>query len=553
MNGNMGMSPRLLVEHLHIDRTFEYELKYDQTLIGRALGQNNLLLDDEKVSRRHARVRRAGSSFLIEDFNSVNGTFVNGKRINCTVLTDKDTITIGNCTLLFDDPSGPPAIRYKSQELGKTVLLRNPDEFAPTLMLKARTPASTALSAIGDGPLNTDAAVRELRKKAEALIHIYELSRVLGSVFSLQDILKKVCEILFRMTPADRFLVLLKDAGAGELLPFASEFRESAAAVPGRKIVISKTVLNHVLAERVSLLSVNAQGDNRLAHTRTLASQRIHSIMCAPLSNKSGVLGVIYVDGQDPARTFSADDLDLLNMLAVETSLAIDNARTHEQLLREALARAAYGRFMPHHVVDELLANPQALSLGGTNQQVTTLFSDLRGFTGMAENLSPEIVVQILNGYFSDLTPLIFQHNGMLDKYIGDGLMALFGVPYPTATAARDAVSAAVAMQRAMVKINRQLQAGGLPEIAMGIGINTGSVTVGYIGSEQRTDYTAIGDAVNQAARLEKHAEAGQILISQSTFEACGEGFQTRPRGDIRVKGKSEPVRVHEVIWTPAD
>lgn len=551
MNGNMSMSPKLLVEHPRIGQKFEYELKYDHTLIGRALGHNNLLLDDEKVSRRHARVRRAGNSFLIEDFNSVNGTYVNGQRISRTVLTNKDKIAIGDCTLLFDDPSGPPAIQYRSQELGKTVLLRNPDEFAPTRLLKAYTPDTTALSTAADSSPVAALSDKELRKKAEALIHIYELSRVLGSVFSLQDILKKVCEILFRLTPADRFLVLLKDAGVVELLPFASEFREQTA--PRKDIVISKTVLNYVLDKRVSLLSVDARGDKRLAHTATLATQRIHSIMCAPLLNKSGVIGAIYVDGQDPTKTFSADDLDLLNMLAVETSMAIDNARTHEQLLREALARAAYGRFMPHHVVDELLVNPEALSLGGTNQQVTTLFSDLRGFTSMAESLSPEIVVQILNGYFSDLTPLIFQNNGILDKYIGDGLMALFGVPYPAITAARDAVSTAVAMQRMMGKINRQLKAGGLPEIAMGIGINTGSATVGYIGSEQRTDYTAIGDAVNQAARLETYAEAGQILISHSTFEACGNHFQTRPCGDIKVKGKSEPVRVYEVLWAPAD
>jgi adenylate cyclase len=127
---------------------------------------------------------------------------------------------------------------------------------------------------------------------------------------------------------------------------------------------------------------------------------------------------------------FSTDDLDLLNALAVETSMAVDNAITHEQLLKEALARAAYGRFMPRHVVDEILANPNALSLGGNNQVVTTLLSDVRGFTAMSGNLPPETVVRLLNRYLREMTPIIFEHQGLLDKYMGDGLMALFGVPY---------------------------------------------------------------------------------------------------------------------------
>lgn len=541
MNADLSMSPKLLVKGPTISVAFEYELKDERTYIGRALGLNNVHLDDERVSRRHALVRRTGDSFLIEDIDSANGTFVNGKRIRRRVLANKDTILIGDCSLSFDDPSGSPAIKYNSSELGKTVLLRRPDDVLAAFESRISTPHSGA------------AAVNEaLQKKADALTLLYELSQVLSSVFSIQDILKKVGEILFRATPADRFLVLIKDAITGELLPADNKLRNQTGASQ-ESTVISKTVLNRVMTERVSLLSIDAQADVRLANTSTLARQKVHSIMCTPLSNKSGVFGVIYVDCQDPLKPFSADDLDLLNMLTVETSLAIDNARTHEQLVREALARAAYGRFMPQHVVDELLVNPSAINLGGANQIVTTLFSDLRGFTSMAETLSPEIVVQILNGYFTDLTPVIFEHNGMLDKYIGDGLMALFGVPYPSETAAVDAVRAAIGMQRRMAGVNRQLKAAGLPEIAIGIGINTGSVTVGYIGSKQRTDYTAIGDAVNLAARLEKEAEAGQIVISQSTFEAIGNSFPTRKVGETKVKGKCEPVRLYEVLWTNAN
>jgi adenylate cyclase len=206
---------------------------------------------------------------------------------------------------------------------------------------------------------------------------------------------------------------------------------------------------------------------------------------------------------------------------------------------------------MPPHVVDEIFANP-SLILGGTTSRVTALFSDIRGFTSMAENLTPQIVVQILNEYFADMTPIVFEYQGLLDKFMGDGLMALFGVPLPSEDAASNAVAAAIAMQRRMAMVNDDLRALGLSEIAIGIGINTGDVTVGYIGSRERTDYTAIGDTVNLAARLEKQAQAGQIIISRFTVEAIRDKFPLRPCDQIRVKGKQEPVQIYEVLWEEA-
>jgi adenylate cyclase len=150
------------------------------------------------------------------------------------------------------------------------------------------------------------------------------------------------------------------------------------------------------------------------------------------------------------------------------------------------------------------------------------------------------------------MTPIVFDHQGLLDKYMGDGLMALFGVPYQSETAATDAVAAAIAMQRRMAKLNYELRECELPEIAIGIGINTGVATVGYIGSEERTDYTAIGDSVNLAARLEKQADANQIIISQDTLASVGDYFAVRPCGAVEVKGKREPVLLFEVLWDEA-
>jgi adenylate cyclase len=280
--------------------------------------------------------------------------------------------------------------------------------------------------------------------------------------------------------------------------------------------------------------------------------QNIRSVMCAPLLGKGGALGVILVDCQEPGKILREDDLELLNAVAAETSIAVDNALTHKRLVREELARAKYRRFMPPHVVDEILANPDVINLGGKNSLVTALFSDVRGFTSMSETLEPNIVVEMLNKYFADMTPIVFEHRGLLDKYIGDGLMALFGAPNASEDAASDAVAAAIAMQHRMLLVNSELKEAGLSEIAIGIGINTGTVTLGYIGSEERTDYTAIGDAVNLAARLEKQALGWQIIISRSTLNRIGDKFPVRPSGSIMVKGKKSAVEIYEVLWKEA-
>jgi adenylate cyclase len=537
------MAPKFSITHTTTGARSEFALDRDEVRIGRALMINDLVLDNERVSRKHALLKRAGRSYLLTDLDSANGTFVNDERIKERLLNDKDAVRIGDYTLVYEDPGGQPAIQYEDRGIGSTIMLRNPAQVALSAELINATRSSGP-----DARVKTSSEDLEtLRRKAEALSRLYELSQILSSVFSLKDIFKKVSEMLFRTTPADRFVVLLKSASSDELAPFATEFRGGSKG--GDKITISRTILNRVLSERVSLLSLDAQSDERLEGAVSIVMQQVRSVMCAPLLGKDGVLGVIYVDCQQQMKIFTADDIDMLNALAAQTSMAVDNAITHEKLLNDALARAAFGRFMPQHVVEQILADPNALSLGGTNQMVTVLFSDIRSFTSMSESLPPEVVVQLLNEYFADMTPIVFEHQGLLDKYIGDGMMALFGVPYPSEDSPANAISAAIAMQRRMVTLNKELHQAGLPQVAIGIGINTGVVTVGYIGSEQHTDYTAIGDAVNLSARLEKQAGPWQILISRSTLEAVGDRFPVKPFGELMVKGKSLPVEVFEVLW----
>jgi len=180
---------------------------------------------------------------------------------------------------------------------------------------------------------------------------------------------------------------------------------------------------------------------------------------------------------------------------------------------------------------------------------VTVLFADIRGFTALSEKENPERVVGLLNKYFTAMSEIIFAYGGTLDKYIGDGLMAIFGAPTASPEDSKNALKTAVAMQKKLKILNEELVAEGYNRVEIGIGLHTGIATIGYIGSEQRSEYTAIGDTVNLASRLEKNAGGGKILISEATASEC-EGLITLiPQEALTVKNRLQPVTLFEVKW----
>jgi adenylate cyclase len=206
-------------------------------------------------------------------------------------------------------------------------------------------------------------------------------------------------------------------------------------------------------------------------------------------------------------------------------------------------------RYMTKEVADRLLEEGES-SLGGTSQEVTILFSDIRDFTPMAERLGPRETVAMLNEYFSEMVDVVFQHGGILDKYIGDAIMALFGAPFPTGRDADQAVAVANDMMRALAEHNQHRQKTSKPPIRIGIGISTGEVIVGNIGSPRRMDYTVIGDSVNLASRLEAANKyyGTSVLICDRAASQLREPARLREIELLRVKGKLNPVAIYEVL-----
>ena len=523
--------------------------------IGRA-PDNSVVLDDPRASRYHAHINESDNqTFTIVDGAVINGqlrrsankVFINGEPRFEHQLKNGDRITIGASTLRFEQPAEERTtdVRYDDKPLGHTQLLISANDVMSTVLRSKEEVPATA---------QRDKVLESLQRKANILSALYEMSKTLGSVFDLNAIFEKATDIIFRSTPADRVVALLAETDGEDptLTPIAMRARDNRLEAHARRLSIGRTITRKVMKDRVALLSQDAASDEQFAGVDSIVSQGVRSTICAPLTTESRVHGALYADRLDPFAAFKPDDLELISAVAAQTAIAVENARAHERLAREEVARANYSRFLPEYVVKQMLENPESFKLGGSSQDITILFADIRGFTRISEHAPPEKIVSLLNRYFSAMTEIIFAHGGTLDKYLGDGLMALFGAPTATPDDASNALNAAVAMQRRLMGINRELRDEGLPEIGVGMGLHTGEAIVGYIGSDRRSEYTAIGDTVNTSSRLESNARGGEILISDATAKAAHSRYKLKPREAIMVKNRQQPVNLWEVDWQRA-
>ncbi|PSB22670.1 adenylate/guanylate cyclase domain-containing protein [filamentous cyanobacterium CCP2] len=214
---------------------------------------------------------------------------------------------------------------------------------------------------------------------------------------------------------------------------------------------------------------------------------------------------------------------------------------------RNQLIQQVFGRYLSNEIVTNLLSTPEGLKLGGERRKITILTSDLRGFTVLSERLPPEEVINILNLYLERMADVIDQYQGTIDEFMGDGILVLFGAPTPREDDALRSIVCACAMQLAMGAVNERMKRMGLPLLEMGIGINTGEVVVGNIGSEKRTKYGIVGSQVNLTYRIESYTQGGQILISEETLREAGGNVKIIGKRQVKPKGVKAPITIYEV------
>ncbi len=277
------------------------------------------------------------------------------------------------------------------------------------------------------------------------------------------------------------------------------------------------------------------------------------ALLCLPVLHNKTCIGILLFRGKEHD-VFNSNMIRFLNLVADGFATGIILSRIYGQMIQEEKQRLNLSRFFSATVREKITSTKGNLRLGGERKHVTILFADLEGFTSMSERIDHEQVVEILNSYFSKMTPIIFAHNGTLDKLMGDGMMALFGAPLAHENDPYQAVITAIEMIKALKIFNEKNRNKGWPHLNCTIGINSGEVVAGYIGSEEHMNYTVIGDAVNVAQRIQATAESNKILISGSVRNEIRERIEEisdlknlKKLPSRKLKGKKKNIDIYEV------
>lgn len=516
------------------------ELNKPVVTIGRG-NANDLVLNDSSVSRFHAVLKLTDGAVVIADRGSTNGVMLNGERISGeSELKNGDVAVLGRYHLRLESVDDKGIVVRKS-EIPSTIdnIIRGGMEriIAPEKIKVSDTALADLIERI-----------KKLERENYLLTVLYDAGQALNAKLSVDDVGQQVINLAFRIEGVERGFVMLFDE-SGEMLR-QSEFRyRNPETSTNQPVILSSSVLEIIRKEQQPILIQDVSADERFSGSESIRISGLRSAMCAPLLGTNRLFGILYVDNLEKTSAFTQEELNVFALLAAQAGAAIDNALAHQKIAQQTLQRSALERFLSPEVVEMVVANPD-IRLGGVNQKVTVMFVDIRGFTPMSENMKPERVVEILNEYFTRVTDVIFDYGGTLDKYIGDAVMAVFGAPISKGNDAANAVNAAMQIQRLLIELNRDATARHWPELRVGIGINTGVVTAGNIGSLRRIDYTVIGDTVNIASRLTSNAKPGQILVSDSTASELGtQLFAMQMLPPLMVKGRSVPLRVFDVGW----
>ncbi|CAA9318330.1 MAG: Adenylate cyclase, partial [uncultured Gemmatimonadaceae bacterium] len=360
---------------------------------------------------------------------------------------------------------------------------------------------------------------------------------------SVDALLAKVVDVCFDTFDGDRVALML-GGDADALVPKIARDRRGR----GLDGMVPLSIARSAVAERSGVLTDDAPADDRFGG-QSVVVQQVRSALCAPMLGSEGrVLGVLYVDNQALSHRFDEEDLDFIIAFAGIAGVALENGEFAERIRREALVRSNFERYFSPAIAARIAATPDgAAALAGDRRPVAVLFTDVRGFTPLSESLAPEAIATLLTEYFTVMAECVFRHGGTLDKFLGDGLMALWGAPLAAPDDADRAVRAAVEMMGALDLLNERWAAEGRPTLATGIAINYGEAFAGNIGSTRRMEYTVIGDVVNTASRLCACATGGEILVSGPLRAALTAGPALRPREPVKLRGKSRAVPVFSV------
>jgi adenylate cyclase len=520
-----------------------YTARKEMLSIGRA-NDNDIVLNDFSVSRRHAYLKKENGTWVIHDNQSTNGVRLNDRPVPSAAVREGDAVVIGTFVLRFrDEPTVVPA---RGRVLDATsTCIRPIAEFNQDFGLEREGGAAP----VPDSTAERKRVVLDLAYKNKVFEILVQVAKALISADDLATVLDKVMDLIFEFLPADRGFLLLEEGGALQLR--ISRFGSGKRSTADGATPYSRTIVDMVVRQKVAVLTSDAQADERFEAGESIRMQQIRSAMCAPLWSRDSVIGVIYIDSPLHAGTYSGQDLDLLTALANFAAVAIERARLHEHVLEEKRIRGRLERYHSPQVVEEIIADATATGdlKPARTKVVTVLFADLVGFTTWSEKMPAETLARLLTEFFTLASDAVFACGGTIDKFIGDAVMAFFGAPFDQPDHAERAVASAMKIRSEVAAWNRDRTSRGEIAIEVRIAVNTGEAIVGDIGSQRRVDYTVLGNAVNVAARLEEFvAQAGDVVIGPDTYEAIETRYECAQLGFFSLKGLSTQVPLYKVL-----
>lgn len=518
-----------------------HELRFGSNTIGREL-DNTIVVIHKSLSRHHAQVISNDKGVMITDLRSRNHTFVNDEKIDQCELKDGDVVCCGSVYFKFYqtiEDALQESQKHKNSSLSIVKKFSPEQTHVEIQDLLHQESTENQGSALKLRQQDTN------QRSLDKLTILLEVSKQLAFPDEHSRLLEKILELLFKIINIDRAVILLVNPETQELEQKAVKFRPG---IPTDTQFYSTMIANSVRENSDALLITDASVDQRFNDSESVLKQAIHASMCIPLKPREEVIGVLYVDNLSLANIYSQEDLEFLTALANQAAIAIQNTELNLKIQVAAVMQSKLERFFPQTVSKKLREEG---NIEIVDTEVTAVFADICGFTELCSTMEPRLVIEMLNEYFQVMVEeIVFQYEGTLEKYIGDALLAVWGAPYQQSDDAERAVHAAVAMQRAVCRLNEQwLQRRNL-QIQIHIGLNTGKVAAGNIGSPKLVQYATIGDATNVASRICSVAKAGEVLISQSTFEKIHDpNLVFEKLTPVLVKGKKQPLQLYRLLW----
>jgi len=531
-----------MYRHFFIINSQKIEIKHGNQIIGRA-SDNDISIAETSISSKHLFVSNFDDVIEIMDLNSSNGTILNSNRIKAlkiTKLKRGDKLFLGNLQIYYD-------YKEESKLTSKTTHDSINKFMRGDVTIFAKFDPKTFDETKKEiNKINTTTDFEEVKQDNKKLAFLYSFGQKIGNTLSINDLFNYILKEIFAIfTNADRALVFLNINNTMKPEIFWEDGKEQLV----KNATYSKTIVSMATQERHAFIASDLINGADIETSQSIVLLNLQCTMIVPFIVENNLYGLLQLDSRKNINAFTKDDLKMLSGICNQVAVNIRNKLLIAEMHKQTQIKNSLERYLGPKMVNHLIENKINLKQYGEERLVSVVFSDIRGFTPLSEKLEASEIIEILTIYFSAMTKIIFKYDGFIDKFIGDAIFCIFGIPLYQENHADLAVQTALEMQKELVKMNEEIFMKKLnTSINIGIGINTGKVVYGNVASMERPEVTIIGDTVNISERLCSLAKPEQILISNESIKYLKKDYSKEKIGLLALKGKKEKVLVYSLL-----